>query len=294
MSLGIEEAGFSVVAAADYDSDSIETHTHNIPCLTWTGDLADPSGFISQLGSWGIDTVDLLAGGADKGMYFIWDFTQLNVRPHSRVGLLKYKTAPKCSLPGPFRHSGVGRNPGAVGPVRSYNLNFTYPCQGGGGAPCQPFSRAGTSKIGNLVRSGLRQAIDSRADLWHSFFAIADRLRPRAVLFENVPDFAEAQGGALLIALVDELRSRGYAVYVEVLSAWRYRIPQHRSRLFVAGVLVVTRKTRTILGTENEARPNPPNVFQAGAASDDNFIKSYLERGRRYNPEICRSASPLP
>ena len=167
LSLGIEEAGFSVVAAADSDSDSIETHTHNIPCLTWTGDLADPSGFISQLDSWGIDTVDLLAGGP----------------------------------------------------------------------PCQPFSRAGTSKIGNLVRSGLRQAIDSRADLWQSFFAIADRLRPRAVLFENVPDFAEAQGGALLIALVDELRSRGYAVHVEVLNAWRYRIPQHRSRLFVAGVL---------------------------------------------------------
>ncbi len=66
---------------------------------------------------------------ADRGMYFIWDFTQLNVRPHSRVGLLKYKTAPKCSLSGPFRHSGVGRNPGAVGLVRSYNLNFTYPCQ---------------------------------------------------------------------------------------------------------------------------------------------------------------------
>ena len=145
LSLGIEEAGFSVVAAADSDSDSIETHTHNIPCLTWTGDLADPSGFISQLDSWGIDTVDLLAGGP----------------------------------------------------------------------PCQPFSRAGTSKIGNLIRSGLRQAIDSRADLWQSFFAIADRLRPRAVLFENVPDFAEAQGGALLIALVDELRSRGYAVHVD-------------------------------------------------------------------------------
>ena len=68
-------------------------------------------------------------GPADKGMYFIWDFTQLNVRPHSRVGLLKYKTAPICSLSGPLRHSGVGRNPGAVGPVRSYNLNFTYPCQ---------------------------------------------------------------------------------------------------------------------------------------------------------------------
>ena len=44
-------------------------------------------------------------------MYFIWDFTQLNVRPHSRVGLLKYKTAP-------IRHSGVGRNP--RGPTPSF------------------------------------------------------------------------------------------------------------------------------------------------------------------------------
>ena len=42
---------------------------------------------------------------------------------------------------GPFRHSGVGRNPGAVGPVRSYNLNFTYPVSvytGAGSAGLQP------------------------------------------------------------------------------------------------------------------------------------------------------------
>ena len=43
--------------------------------------------------------------------------------------MLRYKIAPKYPLSGPFRHSGVGRNPGAVGPVRSYNLNFTYPYQ---------------------------------------------------------------------------------------------------------------------------------------------------------------------
>ena len=57
------------------------------------------------------------------------------------------------------------------------------------------------------------------------------------MLFENVPDFARAQGGALLIALIDELRSRSYQPHVDVLEAWRYRVPQHRSRLFVVGVL---------------------------------------------------------
>ena len=166
LSLGLEGAGFSVVAAADSDPVSTETHAANIEALTWTGDLSDPTGFIRQLDEWGIEDIDLLAGGP----------------------------------------------------------------------PCQPFSRAGTSKIGNLVRRGVRPARDGRADLWRSFFAIVDRLNPRAMLFENVPDFAKAQGGALLIALREELRLRGYGFHPQVLEAWRYRVPQYRSRLFVIGV----------------------------------------------------------
>lgn len=166
LSLGLEQAGFSVVAAADFDSVSTETHAANLPGLTWTGDLANPYNFIHQLDEWGIDKVDLLAGGP----------------------------------------------------------------------PCQPFSRAGTSKIGNLVKIGKRGPIDERAGLWESFFTILDRLNPRAMLFENVPDFAQAQGGALLTALIEELKCRGYGVYVQKLDAWKYRVPQHRSRLFVVGI----------------------------------------------------------
>ena len=166
LSVGLEDAGFSVVAGADSDPVSTETHAANIQGLSWTGDLSDPSDFIRQLDQWGIEGADLLAGGP----------------------------------------------------------------------PCQPFSRAGTSKIGNLVRTGQRQAVDKRADLWESFFAIADRLSPRAILFENVPDFASAQGGTLLLALTDELKDRGYEVHVRELQAWKYRVPQHRSRLFVVGV----------------------------------------------------------
>ena len=166
LSLGLEDSGFSVVVAADADPVATETHAANIQGLTWTGDLSNPAEFIQQMDDWGIESIDLLAGGP----------------------------------------------------------------------PCQPFSRAGTSKIGDLVRRGDRHARDERADLWRSFFSIVDRLNPRAVLFENVPDFAHAQGGALLIALMDELRSRAYGVHVQVLNAWRYRVPQHRSRLFVIGI----------------------------------------------------------
>ena len=69
-------------------------------------------------------------GASDRGMYFILRLTQLIVRPDSRLGVLRYKIVPKCLLPGPFGHSGVGGNPGVAGTVRSYNLVFTYPCQG--------------------------------------------------------------------------------------------------------------------------------------------------------------------
>ena len=62
-------------------------------------------------------------------MYFILRLTQLIVRLDSRLGVLRYKIAPKCLLPGPFGHSGVGGNPGVERTVRSYNLVFTYPCQ---------------------------------------------------------------------------------------------------------------------------------------------------------------------
>ncbi len=166
LSLGLAQGGFSVVAAADSDPVAMETHAANIPGLTWVGDLTDPNVFIEQLDRWGIENIDLLAGGP----------------------------------------------------------------------PCQPFSRAGTAKIGHLVKSGSRPAYDERADLWQSFFAILDRLTPRAMLFENVPDFARAQGGAMLVSLVDELKRRDYRVHVEELKAWRYGVPQHRSRLFVVGV----------------------------------------------------------
>ena len=70
-----------------------------------------------------------LSAPPDRGMYFILRLTQLVVRPDSRLGLLKYKIAPKCLLLGPFGHSGVGGNPMGAGMVRSYNLVFTYPCQ---------------------------------------------------------------------------------------------------------------------------------------------------------------------
>ena len=67
------------------------------------------------------------------------------MRSYSRSGLLRYKIAPKCLLPGPFGHFGVGGNPGVAGTVRSYNLVFTYPCQRGGTTGLLEYQGSGPS-----------------------------------------------------------------------------------------------------------------------------------------------------
>jgi DNA (cytosine-5)-methyltransferase 1 len=106
-----------------------------------------------------------------------------------------------------------------------------------GGVPCQPFSRAGQSRIRQLVEHGVRQELDVRADLWLSFVRVIDQIRPRAVLLENVPDLAAWDDGAVILALCESLRDLGYRVDARVLDAYNHGVPQHRRRLFLVGLL---------------------------------------------------------
>lgn len=63
LSLGLERAGFDVVVGADSDAWAVQSHAANLSGLSWCGDLADPSEFISALDAWGLGSVDLVAGG---------------------------------------------------------------------------------------------------------------------------------------------------------------------------------------------------------------------------------------
>jgi DNA (cytosine-5)-methyltransferase 1 len=63
LSLGLQEAGFSVLLGADLDEHAVETHTANIGGLGYVGDLSDPTELMDHLQGWGIETVDLIAGG---------------------------------------------------------------------------------------------------------------------------------------------------------------------------------------------------------------------------------------
>lgn len=63
LSLGLERAGFDVLVGADSDEWAVRTHEANLPGLSWCGDLSDPAEFLNTLEVWGLDHVDLVAGG---------------------------------------------------------------------------------------------------------------------------------------------------------------------------------------------------------------------------------------
>jgi DNA (cytosine-5)-methyltransferase 1 len=105
-----------------------------------------------------------------------------------------------------------------------------------GGPPCQPFSKAGRSKIRHRVCNGLRDPIDERRDLWHSFLDVARLALPSAVVMENVPDMALDREMFVLRTMVHDLESLDYAVEVRVVDTWRYGVPQFRQRLVLVAI----------------------------------------------------------
>ena len=105
-----------------------------------------------------------------------------------------------------------------------------------GGPPCQPFSKAGRSKIRSLVAAGVRSPVDERRDLWRMFLDLAQRIRPSAVLFENVPDIALWDDSRIVRQMASSLEEIGYSVDYRLVDAWRYGVPQLRQRLILVAL----------------------------------------------------------
>ena len=94
-----------------------------------------------------------------------------------------------------------------------------------GGPPCQPFSTAGT---------GLGE-YDPR-DGFPIFLALTSRVRPRAVLLENVPGLTNKTHRPYLDRVCSDLRALGYRIEWRVLDAADFGVPQRRRRVFIVGL----------------------------------------------------------
>lgn len=97
-----------------------------------------------------------------------------------------------------------------------------------GGPPCQPFSSAGR----------MRGFEDPRGGLFQEFVRLADELKPRFILFENVAGLVTAKTpngevGGVLRRIQNEFEEIGYACRFDLLNAADYGAPQRRVRLYM-------------------------------------------------------------
>jgi len=106
-----------------------------------------------------------------------------------------------------------------------------------GGTPCQSFSVAGR-------RGGLE---DARGNLAIEFCRLAGRLRPRWIVWENVPGVLSSNGGRDFGAILGALAKLGYGCAWRVLDAQFLGVPQRRRRVFVVGHLGDWRRAAAVL-----------------------------------------------
>jgi DNA (cytosine-5)-methyltransferase 1 len=125
-----------------------------------------------------------------------------------------------------------------------------------GGTPCQSFSVAG-------LRKGLE---DPRGNLMLTYLAIAQRYRPRWLVWENVPGVLSSNGGRDFGTFLGALGELGYGWAYRVLDAQWFGVAQRRRRVFVVGYLGDWQRAAKVLFERESVQRNPAPSREAREA----------------------------
>jgi len=139
-----------------------------------------------------------------------------------------------------------------------------------GGTPCQSFSVAG-------LRKGLD---DPRGNLMLGFGALAKRLRPTWLVWENVPGVLSANGGRDFGTFLGMLAELGYGFAYRVLDAQFFGVAQRRKRVFVVGYLGDWRPAAAVLFERDSLSGNPAPSREAGKSFTYDVAPSLTASGR--------------
>jgi len=149
-----------------------------------------------------------------------------------------------------------------------------------GGTPCQSFSVAG-------LRQGLK---DPRGNLMLTYLGIAERFKPRWLVWENVPGVLSSNGGKDFGSFLGALGELGYEWAYRVLDAQWFGVAQRRRRVFVvahlgegslaAKVLFESESVRRNPAPSREARQGVAADVKAGAGNIDQRIDAGI-------PDVC-------
>ena len=123
-----------------------------------------------------------------------------------------------------------------------------------GGTPCQSFSVAG-------LRGGLD---DDRGNLALEFLRLADRTRPRWLVWENVPGVLSSNGGRDFGSILGGMVELGYGIAYRVLDAQYFGVAQRRRRVFVVGYLGDWRRAAAVLFERHSLQGHSPPRREKG------------------------------
>ena len=142
-----------------------------------------------------------------------------------------------------------------------------------GGTPCQSFSVAG-------LRGGLD---DERGNLALEFCRLAQRERPRWIVWENVPGVLSSSGGRDFGSILGALAELGYGLAYRVLDAQYFGVPQRRRRVFVVGYLGDHRPAAAVLFERQSLSRDTPPRREARESSTHDLAPCIGASGRGFD-----------
>lgn len=160
-----------------------------------------------------------------------------------------------------------------------------------GGAPCQPFSKAGYW-VGNQTRKGIN---DPRATLVDEYLRVVTDILPDGFVFENVESLLHPTNKIIVKKFLEIVNDAGYTCKVIRANALDYGVPQKRKRLFIIGTKGAfkddePKKTHCdpSLCEETGLKPyvNVGEVIQ-GFEGDEYFEEYEVTKGGTYYEELC-------
>lgn len=143
-----------------------------------------------------------------------------------------------------------------------------------GGTPCQSFSVAG-------LRGGLD---DERGNLALEYLRLAGRLRPRWLVWENVPGVLSSNEGRDFGAILGGMVELGYGFAYRVLDAQFFGVAQRRRRVFVVGYAGDWRRAAAVLFERHSLQGHPPPRREAGEGAARCLTRG-SGGGQRYDAE---------
>ena len=138
-----------------------------------------------------------------------------------------------------------------------------------GGTPCQSFSIAG-------LRGGMA---DERGNLALEYLKLAQRKRPKWVVWENVPGVLSSNGGRDFGAFLGGLVECGYGWAYRICDAQYFGVAQRRRRVFVVGYLGDWRRAAAVLFERESLSGNPAPSREEGEKVAPTLTQGFGQRG---------------